>query len=418
MALPPNAQIQFDGYGRPNSPLFSLTRPKGSSEIDNSYAQIILDALECRRTGCQCHASVRRGHGRTHCPAHPDEGHPSLSVDPKGDTTTWKCHKGCPQLDVVKALAARKLLPEWKPPPMAQSPVRRPVVTNTAPAPEPKPEPQKGDPDYQGPDDEGTMPQPGNHLIRMNDGKWLWKGMGAKPDPYKVIDPSVWDEWEEKTGLSEAYTTSQGVYYDADMRALIFPFDGLDVYKYRPWPPTEQKYGWPAGSKPPALWPLPDPDFQGNRVFLTAGETDCLSLRYHGYPAFAVTAGEAKPCPATALADFAMFGVERIYVVFDADPAGSDGAQKQAACAFHAGYEVYVFFPPLVAMRGKKDVNDLHVLTQRTEGLFEKWFDQAVEKAHRWSPSHPGPFLRTEEPQTTQEVPMRRTISVPSYQGE
>jgi hypothetical protein len=417
MALPANAQVRFDGFGRPTAgPMFGLVTPRNPSQIDTSYAERIVKALECSKSVCACHATARKGRGRTHCPAHGDAGNPSLSVDANnGKTTTWHCFSGCTQIDVLRALSERNLLPPRQEKPRYNPLTRRAPVTTTPPR-----VPQKGDDDYQGPDDEGEMPQPGAHLIKMNDGKWRWKGTGYRPSPSPEPPPTPttamadpWDLWEQKTGLTEEFMATQGVYYDQSMRALIFPFEGLDVYKYRPWPPTKMKYGWPEGAKPPFLWPLPEDDLGSESIFLTAGETDCLTLRYHGYTAFAVTAGEGRPCPATALSDFKLLGVERIYVVFDADQAGHDGSQKQAACAVHADFETYVMFPPLVAARGKKDINDLHVLVKRNTTAFKRWFDAAVEAAYRWTPRRPGPYLSTDE---ETERPMPRRAVMPGIQ--
>ncbi len=76
-------------------------------------AATILDALTCGRPGCECHASARKGRGRTHCPAHADSK-PSLSVTPKDGTVTVlvKCFGGCTQEDVLAMLRARGLWPE------------------------------------------------------------------------------------------------------------------------------------------------------------------------------------------------------------------------------------------------------------------------------------------------------------------
>lgn len=66
-------------------------------------AAALLRALACSRMHCPCHRSVAVGHGLTHCPAHDDE-HPSLSVTRGRVAVLWKCHAGCDQRDVTKAI--------------------------------------------------------------------------------------------------------------------------------------------------------------------------------------------------------------------------------------------------------------------------------------------------------------------------
>lgn len=77
--------------------------------MSQSYA--VLEALACGRAGCACMASVRRGRGLTHCPAH-DDGKPSLNVTWDGAKLLWRCHGGCRQDDVLAALRDRGLLHE------------------------------------------------------------------------------------------------------------------------------------------------------------------------------------------------------------------------------------------------------------------------------------------------------------------
>ncbi|MGH7691912.1 MAG: DUF7146 domain-containing protein [Candidatus Dormibacteria bacterium] len=71
-------------------------------------AAVIQAGLVCGRYGCACAASVRRGAGLTHCPAHPDE-HPSLSVADRSGQTVVHCFTGCSQVAVLDALRSRGL---------------------------------------------------------------------------------------------------------------------------------------------------------------------------------------------------------------------------------------------------------------------------------------------------------------------
>jgi Protein of unknown function (DUF3987) len=69
----------------------------------------ILAGLECARRSCVCHASSRKGHGLTHCPAHDDQT-PSLSIT-EDRQVLWKCHAGCSQDAVRDALYQQDLWP-------------------------------------------------------------------------------------------------------------------------------------------------------------------------------------------------------------------------------------------------------------------------------------------------------------------
>lgn len=66
----------------------------------------VLRALACDAPRCVCQQSVERGGGLTHCPAHDDE-HPSLSVTDRGGRTLWRCHAGCDQYTVTRAVLAK-----------------------------------------------------------------------------------------------------------------------------------------------------------------------------------------------------------------------------------------------------------------------------------------------------------------------
>jgi len=72
-------------------------------------AQRIIDALACGQR-CHCQATVRKGRGGVHCPAH-DDPTPSLSVEEKDGKVLVHCHAGCEQAPVIEALRERGLWP-------------------------------------------------------------------------------------------------------------------------------------------------------------------------------------------------------------------------------------------------------------------------------------------------------------------
>jgi len=74
-------------------------------------AQRILSAFACGKRGCECAASVRKGEGLTHCPAHGD-GDPSLHVSVKDGKLLVRDFGFCPQEAVIAALRQRGLWPD------------------------------------------------------------------------------------------------------------------------------------------------------------------------------------------------------------------------------------------------------------------------------------------------------------------
>lgn len=75
-----------------------------------TVAEDVLSGLACGRSGCPCVASVRAGHGLTHCCVH-DDRTPSLNVTPQpGDKVLLRCHAGCDQRAVFDEVKRRGLL--------------------------------------------------------------------------------------------------------------------------------------------------------------------------------------------------------------------------------------------------------------------------------------------------------------------
>lgn len=84
-------------------------RPNGQPAANGHYSngtprshhstQEIRDACQCGKSSCEC----QRPGGKVHCPAHND-GAPSLSITEQNGKTLWKCHSGCSQEAVTKAV--------------------------------------------------------------------------------------------------------------------------------------------------------------------------------------------------------------------------------------------------------------------------------------------------------------------------
>ncbi len=78
----------------------------------HSLTARVLDALSCRRPGCPCVTSARRGFGVTHCPL-PDHGQrlgdrrPSLAVRPGEQVALVICFAGCQHDALVATLRER-----------------------------------------------------------------------------------------------------------------------------------------------------------------------------------------------------------------------------------------------------------------------------------------------------------------------
>jgi hypothetical protein len=82
-------------------------RPNGQPAASNGHhaprtehsANEIRAACQCEKPSCEC----QRPNGNVHCPAHND-GAPSLSLTEQNGKTLWKCHTGCTQEAVTKAI--------------------------------------------------------------------------------------------------------------------------------------------------------------------------------------------------------------------------------------------------------------------------------------------------------------------------
>ena len=76
------------------------SRPDSNTPLT---ARDVIEQQSCNRSRCECHATLRKGKGLTHCPAHDNPG-ASLSVKQDGDRLLWHCFAGCSQGAVQAAL--------------------------------------------------------------------------------------------------------------------------------------------------------------------------------------------------------------------------------------------------------------------------------------------------------------------------
>ncbi len=171
--------------------------------------------------------------------------------------------------------------------------------------------------------------------------------------PLEIVEE--WCQWHEKYGV-------------------CFPFN-TRTFKYRNG--GEQKYKWKNGKAHAfPLWP-PPAETLPETIYITAGETDTLTLRACGYDAYAATSGEkARHLTARHFAALRERGVGTVYLVRDADMPGDAWAVAHGTFARAAGLGVLVVHPDPTYIedpfdghgQGHKDVNDLY-REQGNEGV-------------------------------------------------
>lgn len=129
--------------------------------------------------------------------------------------------------------------------------------------------------------------------------------------------------WAASRLLSTETVLQFGIGYDANARAMVFPFyDGKGVLigaKYRGDNGTQ----WIKGQEP-LLYLLEPSDLKQDRIVIVEGETDALTLKQFGIPVVAVLgAGKDK--------GFELLrGSQRIYLGYDMDGSGEAGVEKAA----------------------------------------------------------------------------------------
>lgn len=112
---------------------------------------------------------------------------------------------------------------------------------------------------------------------------------------------------------------------------LLFPFDA--------WQATKEDY-----------------------TLLCAGENDCLLARQHGFNAVTVTAGEGRFPRIFA----GLFKHKTVYISYDCDKAGKEGAMRVAFCLHEAGAHVRLVDLGLPGTKDSKDITDFFLKEGKT----------------------------------------------------
>jgi hypothetical protein len=144
--------------------------------------------------------------------------------------------------------------------------------------------------------------------------------------------------------------------------SIIFTWKSSPAQKKRT---IETKdFRWDPPNVPrPYLWPdLPEiPTEISSTIWITEGESDCGVLRHLGIDAFTITRGAASTLPSTVWASLKDRGVEVVNLLFDADPAGLQGAENYRRDATSVGIQTSLLdlSPLLDLISGEKDLRDL-----------------------------------------------------------
>lgn len=147
----------------------------------------------------------------------------------------------------------------------------------------------------------------------------------------------------------------------------------------------------------PSLYGVETLRWKPSRVVICEGEFDRLVLLTHGFPAVTSTAGAHS-----FRAEWTRYFEEipEVYVCFDRDQAGEEGAARVAMLIPHARV---VALPPEVGERG--DVSDFFVRLGKSRDDFEKLLpDAGTPPRARVAPPPPRPSLLPASAEPIEEV--------------
>jgi len=146
----------------------------------------------------------------------------------------------------------------------------------------------------------------------------------------------------------------------------------------------------------PSLYGVETLRWKPSRVVICEGEFDRLVLLSHGFPAVTSTAGAHS-----FRAEWARYfeDIPEVYVCFDRDQAGEEGAARVAMLISHARV---VTLPPKVGERG--DVSDFFVRLGKGKDDFEKLLGDADTPPRALVTPPPKPSLSPASAEPIEEV--------------
>jgi hypothetical protein len=210
-----------------------------------------------------------------------------------------------------------------------------------------------------------------------------WRHLSAGPPTGTPPSPLAW--LADYCQVPADFLTTLPLGEEGD--GVVFRFGAGLATKHRR-AGTKEIFWRPAGAPTPPLWPLPETPT--DTLWLTEGETDAIVLRYLAFDAHALTKGaEGGVKPAEALA-LAQQGVQRAFILFDADEAGRRGAERLAHTLAAAGVEAHPVDLLAAGMvdplKGQKDLRD-GWRTAADKAEFGRQVERAAKATPKVSPS-------------------------------
>jgi AAA domain/CHC2 zinc finger len=174
------------------------------------------------------------------------------------------------------------------------------------------------------------------------------------------------DEYARDKGIQRGTLEALGV--TEALGGVAFTFGVPNVAKVRHPAGAEHKFTWEGDGARPDIWPTPEDDLPAE-IHITAGETDCLTLRSLGLVAFTATKGERTGLDPWHYEGFRARGVERVVIYGDADATGQAAARAEAQKAKGAALEVAICNPrqAIDPFSGLKDINDLYKASESAD---------------------------------------------------
>lgn len=158
-------------------------------------------------------------------------------------------------------------------------------------------------------------------------------------------------------------------------RLSIPMFEGDDLVSLKYYSPGAQsmKYQNAPGSAP-CCWPLEN--LTRETVFLVEGEKDCITMLAAGFNAVTFTTG-AGSIPGDYIRHFAG---KTVYIIYDVDEAGRNGAVKAANVLNFAARKIFIVDLPITGI-AKGDLTDLY---QQDPTNFTEYIDTLCENTDEY----------------------------------